>query len=302
MNIKINNIMRSLVIFVFFAVCLCPLYGQSKEFTNLQEIIAKALDGDASYQSKLVDYYYNTTKNYMEAVRWCKIMAENSNAKENNKEYANYILGICAYYGRCSEKSIKKAITWWKRGVENKSGRCAWILAYVYVKDLKDSIEAIKWYKRSAELKNKEAAYFLAQLYENGFETSNGTNVFYPNVDRNISQAEKYYAIYLGEFFDENHNNSKLLYKLAKWNYFGEGNLPQNYTRALGLFISAIKYNDNCKEEYKLSTDEECDALWKISICYRFGRGVEKDELTARRYVKKAAEKGNKNAKALLNE
>lgn len=298
--------MRSLVTFIIFIVCFCPLYGQSKELPNLQEIIDKASVGDDYSQSKLVDYYYNTAKNYTETIKWCKIIAANPNAEDNKKEYANRILGYCAHNGTGMEKSIENAITYWKRGVEHKGGSCALSLARVYDSHLKDLAEAIRWYKQSAELENKTAAYFLAQLYENGFAVmANGTKKYYPNVGKDISQAFKYYDIYIkymGYSWSKVPANSKLLYKLAQWNYSGEGSLPKNYSRAFNLFNDAVESNNNSKEEYKLSTQEEGKALWCISVCYRFGQGVEKDELIARRFVKMAARKGNENAISLLNE
>ena len=94
--------------------------------------------------------------------------------------------------------------------------------------------------------------------------------------------------------------NANLLYKLGSWYFKGESNLSQNYDRAYNLFNEALEMNERSEESKKLTQEEEGDILWNLSICYRFGRGVEKDELIARRYVKKAAEKGNKDAISLL--
>lgn len=305
MKIKTNDTMR-IVMALIFAICLSPLYGQSKEIDKLQQTIEKASRGESSYQSDLVDYYYNTAKNYSEAIKWCNVLIANQNAKDNNKEYANRILGNCAFKGTGMEKSIDNAITYWKRGVEYKGGACALSLARVYASQLKDSIESIKWYKHAADLENKTAAYYLAQLYENGYiMTQNGIKIYYPNIDKDIYQASKYYDIYInhmGYNWSGVPTNSKLLYKLAMWHYTGEGGLVKNYARAIDLLNTAVESNVNCKEEYKLSSEDEGNALWYISICYRFGRGVEKDELIARRYVKRAADKGNVNAKSLLKE
>lgn len=305
MKIKTNDAMH-IAMALILAICVCPLYGQSNELDKLQQTIEKASRGESSYQSDLVDYYYNTAKNYSEAIKWCNILIANQNAKDYNKEYANRILGHCAFKGAGMEKSIDNAITYWKRGVEYKGGSCALSLARVYASQLKDSIESIKWYKHAADLENKTAAYYLAQLYENGFVlTSNDTPIYYPNIGKDISQASKYYDIYIknmGYNWSGVPTNSKLLYKLARWHYSGEGSLAKNYFRAFELLNSAVESNENSKEEYKLSSEEEGDALWCISVCYRFGRGVEKDELIARRYVKRAAEKGNENAISLLNE
>ena len=288
---------------------LCSLATHSKEIANLPLAIEQASNGKSSYQSDLVNYYYNTSKNYVEAIKWCKILIENQGARESEKEYANRILGYCAYEGTGMSKSTEEAVKYWKQGVRFKGGSCALSLARLYAKEMKDSVESIKWYQKSAELKNKTAAYFLAQLYESGYVLKSvfksNKKIYYPDVNMDIAQSAKYYEIYIeniGYSWSGVPTNSKLLYKLAQWYYTGEGSLNKNYTKAFNFFNMAIERNESSRDEYKLTQLEEGNALWCISVCYRFGRGVEQDELIARRYVKRAAEKGNENAIALLNE
>lgn len=301
-NVRKNNVMRIAMIIIIGA---CSLTLHSKEIKDLPLAIEKASKGESSYQSNLIDYYYNTTKNYTEAVKWCNILIENQNARESEKEYANRILGYCAYEGTGVKKSNEDAIKYWKEGVKFKGASCALSLARLYAKELRDSIESINWYQTSAELGNKTAAYFLSQLYESGYVSkANDKRIIYPGVIKDISQSAKYYEIYIknmGYNWSGVPTNSKLLYKLAQWHYKGEGNLKRDYSKAISYFNMAIESNENSREEFKLTTSEEGDALWCISVCYRFGRGVEKDELIARRYVKRAAEKGNEHAISLLS-
>jgi len=295
-----------ITISVIVAIIIFPIQGVSKEIANLPLTIEKASKGESSAQSNLVDYYYNTAKNYSEAIHWCNILIENADAKEHYKEYANRILGYCAYEGTGMNKSLDNAIRYWNQGVRLKGGSCALSLARIYAKELRDSVESIKWYQKSAELENKTAANFLAQLYEMGYVLrSNDKKIYYPNIRRDIAQAAKFYEVYIknmGYKWSGVPTNSKLLYKLAQWYYTGEENLERNYSKAFNYFNRAIESNENSNTEYKLTSSEEGNALWCISVCYRFGRGVEKDELIARRYVKRAAEKGNENAIALLRE
>lgn len=305
MKIKIIDSVQ-IAIFVIASVITFPIQGLAKNIANLPLTIEKASKGESSSQSDLVDYYYNTAKNYNEAIHWCNILIENVDAKEHSKEYANRILGYCAYEGTGMNKSLDDAIRYWKQGVQFKGGSCALSLARIYAKELRDSIESINWYKKSAELENKNAAYFLAQLYEAGYILgANGEKIYYPNILKDMSNAAKYYDVYIknmGYSWSGVPTNSKLLYKLARWHYAGEGNMIKDYTKAFNFFNMAIEMNESSKDEYKLTQSEEGNALWCISVCYRFGRGVEKDELIARRYVKKAAEKGNKHAIELLRE
>jgi len=307
MKIRMNNVMRiATTTILILVICIYPLNGQTKDIANLPMAIERALAGECSYQSDLISYYYNTKKNYVEAIKWCNILMENPSAKDYHKEYANRILGYCALDGTGMDKSIEIAITYLKRGVEYKGGSCALSLGRIFASQLNDSIASIKWYKKAAELENKTAAYYLGSLYEKGFVIeSNNNQIYYPNVVKDISQALKFYEIYIknmGYKWSGVPTNSKLLYKLAHWYYAGEGNIEKNYTKAFNYFNSAIECNENSQDSYKLSSEEEGNALWLISICYRFGRGIEKDELTARRYVKRAAEKGNEKAIALLEE
>lgn len=305
LGMKINIIdLAQIAKILIIAIIMFPIQGLSKEISNLPLAIEKASNGESSYQSDLVDYYYNTSKNYNEAIKWCNVLVDNSNARESEKEYANRILGYCAYEGSGRNKSIEDAIRYWEQGVQLKGGSCALSLARIYATELRDSVESIIWYQKAAELENRTAANFLAQLYEIGHITgSNGTKIYYPNISKDISQAAKYYEIYIkkmGYSWSGVPTNSKLLYKLANWYYTGEGNIERNYSKAFNYFNRAIESNENSKADYKLTTIEEGNALWCISVCYRFGRGVEKDELIARRYVKRAAEKGNENAIALI--
>lgn len=305
MKIKIIDSVQ-IAIFVIIAVFIYPIHVASKEIANLSLAIEKAKKGESSSQSDLVDYYYNTAKNYSEAIYWCNILIENKEAKEHSKEYANRILGYCAYEGKGLNKSNEDAIKYWKEGFRFKGGSCALSLARLYAKELRDSVESISWYQKSAELENKTAAYFLAQLYEVGYiSKTDDKRIFYPGVSKDISQSAKYFEIYIknmGYNWSGVPTNSKLLYKLAQWYYEGVENLERNYSKAFYYFNRAIESNENSKEEFKLTTLEEGDALWCISVCYRFGRGVEKDELIARRYVKRAAEKGNEHAVSLLSD
>lgn len=291
----------SLVLLAVFS-----LGSEAKEIANLQEVIKKANNGDSSSQSDLIDYYYNRIKNYDEAISYCELLLNNSNAEEHNKEYANRILGLCAEYGTGMPKSLDNAVSYFKNGIELKGPSSAYSLAKLYEREMKDSVEAINCYRESAELGDKGSMLFLGELYEKGFiENSNKTKTFYPDVKKDISQAAKFYDLYIdkmGHYRGAAPINSQLLYKVGQWYYEGEGNMEKNFTKAFNYLDNAIKGNENSSEDKKLTKEEMGNALWCLSVCYRFGRGTDKDELQARRYVKRAAEIGNQNAISLLNQ
>ena len=111
-----------------------PLQAQkpiedSKELTELR---AKAESGDASAQFNLGHSYYmgeGVTKNYVEAVKWCRKAAEKNNAS------AQFNLGVCYSNGN---------------GV------------------VEDDVEAVKWYRKAAEQNDAYAQYNLGTCYASG--------------------------------------------------------------------------------------------------------------------------------------
>lgn len=316
MKIKIIDSVR-IAIIVIAAVITFPIQGLAKNIANLPLTIEKASKGESSSQSDLVDYYYNTAKNYNEAIHWCNILIENVDAKEHSKEYANRILGYCAYEGTGMNKSLDDAIRYWKQGVQFKGGSCALSLARIYAKEFRDSVESINWYKKSAELENKNAAYFLAQLYEAGYILgANGEKIYYPNVLKDLSNAAKYYDVYIknmGYSWSGVPTNSKLLYKLAQWHYF---NGPcEDYLRLADLYLlSNYKVNQAYniyKERYdaiEANADNDLnDNTWfdwivcGLGKCYYKGAGVNQSYEKAVKYFKIAADNNDPEAMQLLS-
>lgn len=290
-----RNILAMLFMFMAATVSI-----SAKDIADLDGTLKEAHAGNASSQSNLINYYYNTKKDYPQAIYWSKIIIANPNAKESNKEYGCRILGICSLYGKGVEKSVVSAIKYFKEGVNYKGNESAHYLAVLNERELKDSLEAIQWYKKAAELKNEDSALFLGSLYENGYyEKTDHTKVFYPGVKRDIKESAKYYDIYINEIslgYKLKSLNPKIIYKLGLWYYDGEGNLKRDYSKAAPLLLDAIDSCEKAPEKNRLSDEEKGKAYWLVSVCYRFGRGVEKDELIARRYTKLAAELGNENA------
>lgn len=287
-------------LFIIISLTLTALNMGAKEIADLEGTIEKARGGTVRAQSDLVSYYYNAKKDYSQAIYWCGMLLENPDADDNYKEFGCRILGLCNYYGRGTEKSIPKAVKHLKEGVKYKGKDCAYQLARINEKELKDSIEAINWYKKAADLNEEYSALFLGKLYENGYyEKSDKTKVYYPDISRNISEAAKYYLKYIGNMRVVNGStplNSKMMYKVGLWFYDGEGNLEKDFEKACRLLLDAVESSDGSSEKNRLTDEEKGDALWLVSVCYRFGRGVEQDELIARRYAKKAAEYGNEKA------
>ncbi len=302
----INKSLRSIIILV--AICFGCFVVRSVTITDLKKTILAAESGDPKNQVDLVWHYYYDQKDYSETIKWCRVILDNPYAQEYDKGNANFVLGCCYYRGEGVKKSTSDAITYWEKGAELGSASSAYNLAAVSLNDFKDLDKAIIWLERASELKKPKATKFLAELFENGYaENYPGKKLYSPNVSKDLLKSAKYYDLYIGYMNLGQINNReplqpKIFYKLAQWYYAGEENIPQDYKKAFGYFNHTVEANEICKEEYKLAPEEIGDVLWHISLCYRFGRGVEQDELKARKYFKLAAENGCKQAQDALTE
>lgn len=274
--------------------------ANAKEIANLDSEIEKARNGNSDAQSNLIDYYYNNKRDYQQTVNWCNVILNNPNSNEIEREYGARILGVCYFNGTGVDRSIDKAISTLKIGADVKNGRCAFILAKIYRDELNDYTSALNWFKKSADLGGADAAMFLGKLYENGFYSGNkNEKLQFPNVTQDLNLAANYYRIYLSktgvntwhEFL-----NPPLAYKVGTWYYNGDGNIEIDYPTACYLLEEAVKSDDEERVSKRLTDEEKGNAFWLLSVCYRFGRGVNADELKARRYVKRAAELGNPKA------
>lgn len=274
--------------------------ANAKEIADLDSEIEKARNGNSHAQSNLIDYYYNTKRDYPQTVNWCNVILNNSNAIEIEREYGARILGVCYLNGTGVDRSIDKAINTLKLGADVKKGRCALLLAKIYRDELNDYKVALNWYKKSADLENTDAALFLGKLYEDGFYNGNkNEKLQFPNVTQDLNLAANYYRKYLSKTGVNTWHeplNPPLAYKVGTWYYNGDGNIEIDYPTACYFLEEAVKSDDEERVSKRLTDEEKGNAFWLLSVCYRFGRGVNADELKARRYVKRAAELGNPKA------
>lgn len=285
---------------LIFAGSIMPLQAEAITNDEYKELMKQAKAGNSEAQIKLINFYYDSEK-YKDAIKWCKRLIATSQATDEQKCEAYYVLGDCAFWGDGMSESRKTAYKYYEIGANFGDDACALRLAIDYYDFEHDTKNSLKWYKKAAELGYFHLGEFLGNLYENnGRATMHGRMYYFPEVERNLFSADQYYDFYLNNI--KVSKDSKIWYKRARWYYSGEGNIEKDYTRAFTYFSRAIEDNDKSKDENKLSDEEEGDALWHLSVCYRFGRGVEKDDVKAQYYAKQAAEKGNEKAISILNE
>jgi len=101
-------------------------------------------------------------------------------------------------------------------------------------------------------------------------------------IEKNYNDYESKKKIFLYYFQAGLENHKKAQYKLGLYYYIGDKtiDIPQNYSVAFNYFVcSAYQYYAN--------------AMYMIALCYKYGNGVECNNLNALNWFNIAAEYGN---------
>jgi len=97
-------------------------------------------------------------------------------------------------------------------------------------------------------------------------------------------------------------------YILGKWN-FKAAQSEKDKTKRNDLFSLAIAYFKRSVEHStdttfsivaKLENEHICNAMWNLSVCYRYGFGTRKDDIESYKWAKQAAENGSHKAMDFL--
>jgi TPR repeat protein len=219
--------------------------------------------------------------------------------------------------GNGVSSSLDEAEKWWLRGSEYNDKGSAHNLSWIYENTTKKNAQkAFEYRIKHADLGGYESALVVAKLYEFG-----NTSEKYPDVQIDYAKAIEYYEKYSeslqsssrtrktdndGNSYDVNKSNFLIDYKLANAYFSGQDGVTKDYDKAYLYLTKSVnsylypKYQINVGKR-KLTDEELGDAMWKLSVCYRFGRGVTQSAIKALEWTQKAAEKGNQNAINLLN-
>lgn len=293
---------------ILLLLVLLPI---SKEAFGMTSVSSEETDHKKAFE--LGKKYYKE-KNYAGAVKWFNQVIEDSSASKLTKGEACEYLGVMYHNGGDIPVSIDEAERWWIKGVEDYGSRyCGNHLIRIYESGTvrpKDLREAFKWRKKNAELGECESALIVGQAYETG-NSING----YPAVERNNTEAIKFYLKFLNSWSSYLFNKGSRVdefrkivptieYKVGYAYLNGTDGLPQDYEAAVETFrslVDNVEAFENKKGEKTLLSDAEIgEVMWDLGVCYRFGRGVTKNDLSARKWTRKAAERGNQKALKLL--
>lgn len=281
---------------------------------DISQTITKAESGDIHSQLSLV-YHYDKAKEYTQAIKWAQSVIDNNIEGWNDKRGDAYdFLGCYAFNGQGMEKDYLKGLSYFEKAFEygrKKSGNRLAKIFRTHPK-LNNIQKAFYWYEKSADAGDYDSAFFLGQLYEYGY-VMDGSEVYrYDGASQNYEKSAKYYSIYLkkaqcgGYIPNPIPCDIALEYKIGMWYFKGENGIEKDYEIALNHFQWCIDHSVNEYNHFKLTSalnDMQLgEAMWNISVCYRFGRGTTKNEITAFKWAKKAAEKGNDKAKKFLED
>ena len=133
-----------------------------------EDLIKKAMEGDAVAQNRLGVRYYDgkgVEQNYEEAIKWFRKSAERGN------DWGQYNLANCYYNGKGVSQDYVEAVKWYRKSAEQGNSSAQNRLGVCYYKGNgveQDYVEAVKWQRKSAEQGNDWGQYNLANCYFDG--------------------------------------------------------------------------------------------------------------------------------------
>ena len=207
----------------------------------------------------------------------CKMAFSFFNKEKQAEKYFNR--GICYYYGRGVEKSLKAAVRYYTLAAEQGNADAQLNLGWCYERGEwsyergegveKDLNKAVYWYTKAAEQGQAQAQHNLGLCYAYG-----------QGVEIDQKKAVYWYTKAAEQGHAGSQNNLGLCYKK------GEG-VEKDLKKAVYLFTKAAEQG-------------EVNAQFNLGVCYYHGEGAEKDLNKAVEWYEKAAEMGYRDAKSCL--
>jgi TPR repeat protein len=137
-----------------------------------------------------------------------------------------------------------------------------------------DPVQAFKWLTKAAKQGDAQGQLHLGCMLEEGKQ-------FYPGIKKNVPKAAEWYAKAAAQGVAAAQFNLGRLYDDVD---AGGAHIKQNLMRAAVLYEQAAQQGN-------------VDAMFRLACMYGCGSGVVRNGVTARVWVKKAADLGHKRAK-----
>ncbi len=232
----------------------------------LVEKLFKLHEAGSAAAQLCLGYYYVVTKNYTEAVKWCRKAAEQGYAN------AQFELGGFYLYGVEVAQDYTEAVKWFRKAAEQGHTGAQYHLGVCYFQGegvAQDYTEAVKWYRKAAEQGDADVQYELGVCYFQG-----------EGVTKDYAEAVKWYRKAAEQGQADAQSDLGVCY------FYGEG-VTKDYAEAVKWYRKAAEQG-------------QANAQNNLGFCYYYGAGVTKDYAEAVKWYRKAAEQGHANAQSEL--
>lgn len=255
---------------------LCAIYDQKKELDQYYPEIRSWLQ-KSNEQGRTDSWAEVTLGNYfMRGIGGSKepdlAFSLYSKNAEKGSWAAMCIVGVCLYFGNGVEIDKDLANMWIEKAVNSGAGNaCAFIgdvleAGYTGTTDIKLAFE---YYKKGAALNHPRNQYKVGKMQIEGIGTEK-------NANEGIAWMQKASDADWGP----------ALYYLGNHAYNNK-----NWSNVIDHFLKLLS-----NSKYKTDDVIHGDILKKLSVCYRYGRGVEIDVKKADEYMNEAAKYGDPDA------
>ena len=231
---------------------------------DIDEIIAKATEGDANAQLALGSYFAKgengLPKDGAKAIEWLE-----KSANQKNSPAMSY-LGYIYAEGKLVPRDMNKAIQWREAGAECGDASVKWTLGNAYLYGFlvpKNHVKALHWITRSAEAGYIEAIKKLIEIYT---KLENKTE---------LAKWNAQYAQVLVSFAEKGDTNA--MFDIAEKYMSGKGGLPRHRMRAIYWYRKSADAGNR-------------DAMEKIAKMYLKGQFLPQNTERALQYYEKLAE------------
>ena len=227
-----------------------------------------------SYAQSAVSLYnkaaeYEAKKDYIQAFE-CYLKSAEQGLKEGQ-----YATGVCYYNGMGVSKDYNRAFEWLLKSAEQglKEGQFWTGSCYYHGMGVsKNYNKAFEWFLKSAEQGYIEAQYYTANCYFHG-----------TGVSRDHNRAFEWFL----KSAEQGHKAAQ--YMAALQYEHGWSGAPQDLSKALDLYFKSAEQGDYLSQK-------------RLGMIYYRGEGVEVDTTLGSKYLRKAANNGDKEAKLLLED
>lgn len=235
-----------------------------------------------------------------------------SKLAESNDAYGLYMMGLYYEEGRISDPDFDRAEIFYRKAADQNSGTTS-LYAMNNLASCKIQSgnwqEAFIWLNKARDGGLTAACHNLGDLYFHGHGVQQSYERAFELFSEGMSESPacKYRVATmlrqgLGTPIDLNKSNQllgeaalagigKAQYLLATYKYFSDG-IEQNFPDAIELFNKALANTF-------LPIEAKGEIYRNLSAIYRFGRGVDADNVKADEYMKLAAQCGDPDAKKI---